>query len=156
MFCISRIWLYVSELTWFATLNIRLNCRKNIFCWSAYSSLTQGSAVFQWSAWHHYVCILYCQVERPPVQADSPKKPDTQLPSDPEKTASSNSLSATNSDTEEAGQGRHLIQQIQTNTVFFFWRCMTFLSVRVLSFERLETCIVMNKGASLCISDKRW
>uniref|UniRef100_A0A672R073 Polyhomeotic-like protein 2 n=1 Tax=Sinocyclocheilus grahami TaxID=75366 RepID=A0A672R073_SINGR len=32
-------------------------------------------------------------VERPPVQADSPKKPDTQLPSDPEKTASSNSLS---------------------------------------------------------------
>ncbi|XP_016312765.1 polyhomeotic-like protein 2 isoform X2 [Sinocyclocheilus anshuiensis] len=43
-------------------------------------------------------------VERPPVQADSPKKPDTQLPSDPEKTASSNSLSATNSDMEEAGQ----------------------------------------------------
>ncbi|XP_056316428.1 polyhomeotic-like protein 2b isoform X2 [Danio aesculapii] len=43
-------------------------------------------------------------VERPPVAADSPKKPDTQLPSDPEKTASSNSLSATNSDTEEAGQ----------------------------------------------------
>ncbi|KTG05459.1 hypothetical protein cypCar_00026259, partial [Cyprinus carpio] len=39
-----------------------------------------------------------------PVQADSPKKPDTQLPSDPEKTASSNSLSATNSDMEEAGQ----------------------------------------------------
>uniref|UniRef100_A0A672MTN2 Polyhomeotic-like protein 2 n=1 Tax=Sinocyclocheilus grahami TaxID=75366 RepID=A0A672MTN2_SINGR len=44
------------------------------------------------------------QVERPLVQADSPKKPDTQLPSDPEKTASSNSLSATNSDMEEAGQ----------------------------------------------------
>ncbi|XP_026122048.1 polyhomeotic-like protein 2 isoform X2 [Carassius auratus] len=43
-------------------------------------------------------------VERPPVQADSPKKPDMQLPSDPEKTASSNSLSATNSDMEEAGQ----------------------------------------------------
>ncbi|XP_073707609.1 polyhomeotic-like protein 2b isoform X2 [Garra rufa] len=43
-------------------------------------------------------------VERPPVQADSPKKPDTQLPSDPEKTASSNSLSATNSDMEEAAQ----------------------------------------------------
>ncbi|XP_058636294.1 polyhomeotic-like protein 2b isoform X2 [Onychostoma macrolepis] len=43
-------------------------------------------------------------VERPPVQADSPKKPDTQLPSDPEKTASSNSLSATNSDMEETGQ----------------------------------------------------
>ncbi|XP_059426533.1 polyhomeotic-like protein 2b isoform X2 [Carassius carassius] len=43
-------------------------------------------------------------VERPTVQADSPKKPDTQLPSDPEKTASSNSLSATNSDMEEAGQ----------------------------------------------------
>ncbi|XP_043098780.1 polyhomeotic-like protein 2b isoform X2 [Puntigrus tetrazona] len=43
-------------------------------------------------------------VERPPAQADSPKKPDTQLPSDPEKTASSNSLSATNSDMEEAGQ----------------------------------------------------
>uniref|UniRef100_A0A673M4U3 Polyhomeotic-like protein 2 n=1 Tax=Sinocyclocheilus rhinocerous TaxID=307959 RepID=A0A673M4U3_9TELE len=43
-------------------------------------------------------------VERPLVQADSPKKPDTQLPSDPEKTASSNSLSATNSDMEEAGQ----------------------------------------------------
>ncbi|XP_052456108.1 polyhomeotic-like protein 2 isoform X2 [Carassius gibelio] len=43
-------------------------------------------------------------VEITPVQADSPKKPDTQLPSDPEKTASSNSLSATNSDMEEAGQ----------------------------------------------------
>uniref|UniRef100_A0A8C2A4D4 Polyhomeotic homolog 2b (Drosophila) n=1 Tax=Cyprinus carpio TaxID=7962 RepID=A0A8C2A4D4_CYPCA len=43
-------------------------------------------------------------VDIPPVQADSPKKPDTQLPSDPEKTASSNSLSATNSDMEEAGQ----------------------------------------------------
>ncbi|XP_051568662.1 polyhomeotic-like protein 2 isoform X2 [Myxocyprinus asiaticus] len=43
-------------------------------------------------------------VERPPVQADSPKKPDMQLPSDPEKTASSNSLSATNSDTEEIVQ----------------------------------------------------
>ncbi|XP_016298844.1 polyhomeotic-like protein 2 isoform X1 [Sinocyclocheilus anshuiensis] len=43
-------------------------------------------------------------VERPLVQADSPKKPDTQLRSDPEKMASSNSLSATNSDMEEAGQ----------------------------------------------------
>uniref|UniRef100_A0A8C1G7J7 Polyhomeotic homolog 2b (Drosophila) n=1 Tax=Cyprinus carpio TaxID=7962 RepID=A0A8C1G7J7_CYPCA len=46
-------------------------------------------------------------VDIPPVQADSPKKPDTQLPSDPEKTASSNSLSATNSDMEEAGQQAH-------------------------------------------------
>ncbi|XP_056126589.1 polyhomeotic-like protein 2b isoform X2 [Rhinichthys klamathensis goyatoka] len=50
-------------------------------------------------------------VERPPVQADSPKKPDTQLPSDPEKTASSNSLSATNSDIEEAGQQDTRIQE---------------------------------------------
>ncbi|KAK7145161.1 hypothetical protein R3I94_011302 [Phoxinus phoxinus] len=50
-------------------------------------------------------------VERPPVQADSPKKPDTQLPSDPEKTASSNSLSATNSDMEEVGQQDTIIQE---------------------------------------------
>ncbi|XP_077054071.1 polyhomeotic-like protein 2b isoform X4 [Siphateles boraxobius] len=50
-------------------------------------------------------------VERPPVSADSPKKPDTQLPSDPEKTASSNSLSATNSDMEEVGQQDTRIQE---------------------------------------------
>ncbi|XP_051752677.1 polyhomeotic-like protein 2b isoform X1 [Ctenopharyngodon idella] len=50
-------------------------------------------------------------VERPPVQADSPKKPDTQLPSDPEKTASSNSLSATNSDMEEVGQQDTRVQE---------------------------------------------
>ncbi|XP_051563359.1 polyhomeotic-like protein 2 isoform X2 [Myxocyprinus asiaticus] len=50
-------------------------------------------------------------VERPPVQADSPKKPDMQLSSDPEKTASSNSLSATNSDTEETGQQDIRVQE---------------------------------------------
>ncbi|CAM4628071.1 unnamed protein product [Leuciscus chuanchicus] len=50
-------------------------------------------------------------VERSLVQADSPKKPDTQLPSDPEKTASSNSLSATNSDMEEVGHQDTRIQE---------------------------------------------
>ncbi|XP_016111442.1 polyhomeotic-like protein 2 [Sinocyclocheilus grahami] len=68
------------------------------------TSQTQGTVDKFSRLQAYYVCILYCQVERPLVQADSPKKPDTQLPSDPEKTASSNSLSATNSDMEEAGQ----------------------------------------------------
>ncbi|TRY89356.1 hypothetical protein DNTS_015295 [Danionella cerebrum] len=43
-------------------------------------------------------------VEHPPARAESPKKTDLQLPSDQEKSASSNSLSATNSETEELGQ----------------------------------------------------
>ncbi|XP_057194219.1 polyhomeotic-like protein 2b isoform X2 [Triplophysa rosa] len=50
-------------------------------------------------------------VERPPVRADSPKKPDTQLPSDPEKTTSSNSFSATNSDAEETGPQDTIAQE---------------------------------------------
>ncbi|XP_065135761.2 polyhomeotic-like protein 2b isoform X2 [Paramisgurnus dabryanus] len=57
-------------------------------------------------------------MERPPVRADSPKKPDTQLPSDPEKTGSSNSFSATNSDMDEAGPQDTMAQEEQEEPKF--------------------------------------
>lgn len=51
-----------------------------------------------------YLNSLFLQVERPPVQTDSPKKAEQRLPSDPEKTPFSNAPNTTDSEGEEAAQ----------------------------------------------------